>query len=143
MWRFGGLAHFLDQFREKFRDNVVRREAIGILCFEIFLANKSALVNVEKPRMRHPLVHTLRFGIKNIKVADDPRIGIGQQGKLDLVAFGKVHEDRLTVVANRGQLEALLLECRLGVLQLHELRFAKRSPVRGTEEKDDRPFGAF
>jgi hypothetical protein len=28
-------------------------------------------------------------------------------------------------------------------LQLHELRFAKRSPVRGTEEKNDRPFGTF
>jgi hypothetical protein len=28
-------------------------------------------------------------------------------------------------------------------LQLHELRFAKRSPVRRTEEKDGRPFGTF
>ena len=57
------------------------------------------------------------------------------------MALGKVRQDRLTIVANRGELDALLFELCFGVLQLHELRFAKRSPVRGTEEKDDRPFG--
>ena len=143
MRRLGGLAHFLRQFGEQLPDDVIRREAVRVFGFEILFANHSARVNVKKSGMRHPLVHALRFGIQDVKAANDPGIGIGQQGKVDLVTFRKVREDSLTVVANRGQLEALLLELGFGVLQLHELRFAKRSPVRGTEEKDDRPFGAL
>lgn len=129
MSRFGCLAHFLDQFWEEPRDNVVRREAVGILRFEKFLANTSAVVNVEKPRMRHPLVHTLCFSIQDVKAANDLGIGIGQQGKLNLVALSKIHQDSLTIVTNRGQLDALLVKLFFGVLQLHELGFTEWSPV--------------
>jgi len=126
----GGLAHFLGQFREKFPNNIVRREAVRVLCFEISLANHSALVNVEKSGMRHPPVHTFRFFIKDFETANDPRLGVGQQWKLDFMSLCKVREDSLSIVANRGQLDALSLELCFRVLQLHELRFAKWSPVR-------------
>ena len=143
MRRICGLAHFLRQFREQLPNDIIRRKAVRVFCFEILLANYTAVVNVEKSRMRHPFVHALHFCIQDVKAANDFGIGIGQQGKLHTVALGKVREASLNIVANRGQLDALLLESRFGVLQLHELRFAKRSPVRGTEEKNDRPFGAL
>jgi len=137
------LAHLLGQFGEEPRDNVVRREAVRVLRFEILLANNAAVIDVEKSGMRHPFVHTVGFFIESIKAANDLGIRIGQQGKLDVVALRKVYQDSLAIVANRGEPDALLFELCFGVLQLHELRFAKRSPVRRTEEKDDRPFGTF
>ena len=130
VWRLDALANLLGQFGEELRDNVVRREAVRVLRFEILLANNAAVINVEKSGMRHPFVHTLGFCIENVKAADDLGIRIGQQGKLDVVALRKVHQDSLAIVANGGELDALLFELCFGVLQLHELRFAKRSPVR-------------
>jgi len=93
--------------------------------------------------MRHPFVRIPRFGIQDFKAADDVGIRIRQQRKLDLVALRKVPKDGLTIVANRGQLDAPVLELCFGILQLHQLRFAKGSPIRGTEEKDGRPLGTF
>jgi len=46
------------------------------------------------------------------------------------MALREVYQGSLAIVANRGEPDALLFELCFGVLQLHELRFAKRSPVR-------------
>ena len=140
---FEALAYLLGQFVEKFRDNVVRGEAVRVLRFEILLTNNAAVIDVEKSGMRHPFVHTLGFCIENVKAANDLGIRIGQQGKLDVMAIRKVYQDGLAIVANRGEPDALLFELCFCVLQLHQLGFAKRSPVRRTEENDDRPFGTF
>ena len=59
------------------------------------------------------------------------------------MALREVYQGSLAIVANRGEPDALLFELCFGVLQLHELGFAKRSPVRRTEENDDRPFETF
>ena len=61
VWRLDALANLLGQFGEELRDNVVRREAVRVLRFEILLANNAAVINVEKSGMRHPFVHTLGF----------------------------------------------------------------------------------
>src|SRR5712692_2391018 len=140
MKRFDGLAHFLGQFREKLPNDIVRREAVRIFGFEIFLANSAALVDIEKSGVRHPFGHPLRFCVKDVKAANDLGIRVGQQRKLDVVPLSEVLEDSWTIVANCSQVVPLLLESPFGILQLHELRFAERSPVGGTEEKENRPF---
>jgi len=55
-----------------------------------------------------------------------------------LVALGEVLQDRRTIVADRRELQSLRLKSLFCVLQLHELRFAKWSPIGGTEEKENR-----
>src|SRR5258707_12218929 len=65
MRSFDGVAHFLGEFGEQLPDDVVGGKAIRILCFEIFLANSSALVDKEKTRVRHSFGHTLCFNVLN------------------------------------------------------------------------------
>ena len=140
MRRFDGLAHLLREFGEKPANDIVRREAVRVLSIEILLANIAVFVDIEKAGMRHPFGHTLRFYIKDIKAANDLGIWVGQQRKFDIVPLREVHEDGWAVVANCSKLDALLFESSFSVLQLHELRFAERSPVGGTEEKENRSF---
>jgi hypothetical protein len=49
------------------------------------------------------------------------------------VLIGKVFDDRFTVIAERGQLDALLLISGDRSLQLNQLPFAVRSPIGGTK----------
>ena len=57
--------------------------------------------------------------------------------------LGEVLQDSWTIVADRRQLNSLRLESLLCSLQLHELRFAKGSPICGAEEEDNRAFWTF
>ena len=60
---------------------------------------------------------------------------VGQQRKHDLVPLGEVLQDRRIVIADRGQLDPLLLKSWFRILQLDQLRFAEGSPIRGPKEK--------
>jgi hypothetical protein len=62
------------------------------------------------------------------------------------VPVGKKFQDFFRIIADGGQLEALLFESRDGALQLDQLPLAEGSPVGGTEEEKDgavRPFEAI
>ena len=59
------------------------------------------------------------------------------------MSLSEVHEDRWTVIADRSEAKALLFESFFCILQLHELRFAKGSPICGAEEEDNRAFWTF
>ncbi len=52
-------------------------------------------------------------------------------------------QDFFAVIANSRQLDPLLLEPRYGALQLDQLPFAERSPVRGTEKKKNGAVRSF
>lgn len=54
------------------------------------------------------------------------------------MAIGEVFEYGFGVVADRREANPLLLESCLGVLQLNQLPFAVGSPIRGTEEEENR-----
>jgi hypothetical protein len=56
------------------------------------------------------------------------------------VLIGKVFDDRFTVIAERGQLDALLLKSGDRGLQLNQLPFAVRSPIGGTKNQQRRSF---
>ena len=56
-----------------------------------------------------------------------------------MVPIGEVLEDRLTVIADGCDLDAICFEPLFRVLQLDQLRFAEGSPIGRTEEKQDRP----
>ena len=119
------------------------REAVGVFGFEILFANDTIFVNVEEPRMRHPFGHSLGVRIQHLETANDLGIRVGQQWKLNLVPAGEVREDRGAVVTDGCQFDPLLLEACARVLQLHELPFAKRSPVRRSKKEQHRPFRAL
>ncbi len=57
-----------------------------------------------------------------------------------MVPIGEVLEDRLTVIAYGCDLDATCFEPLFRILQLDQLRFAEGSPIRRTEEKQNRPF---
>src|ERR1700747_2295859 len=69
--------------------------------------------------------------------------GISQQWEFDFMALGEVLQDSPTIVADRRELQSLRFKPLLCVLQLHELRFAKRSPIGGAEEKENRTLRTF
>ncbi len=138
MRRFDILAHFLGEFGKKLPNNIVRREAVGVLDFKIRVANNPFRVDVEEPRMRHPLVHAFRFRIEDVEAANQAGFLIRQQRILNFMPVGKVFQDRWTVVTNRSEFDSLCFKSLFGVLQLHELRFAEGSPIRGAEEEKNR-----
>jgi hypothetical protein len=69
-----------------------------------------------------------------VEPVDNFGIGIGQQRKINVVAFREILQDRRTIVTNRRQFQPLRFKFLFCILQLYELRFAEGSPVRGAEE---------
>jgi len=137
MRRLDILAYFLGQFWKKFPNDIVRCESVHVVRFEVFLANDPVLVDVEKSGAGHPLGHALCFGVEDAEASNDPGIGVGQQRKVDTVPGGEVLQDGLAVVADCRQLDPVLFESLSGILQLHELRLAKGSPVGRAEKQKD------
>src|SRR5713226_2282295 len=134
---FDILAHFLGKHRGKLSDDIIRREAVSVFGFEIRVANNAFRVDIEESGARHSLVHTFRFGIEDVEDANQAGIRIRKQRKFNLMPVGKILQYRRTVVTDRREFYALGFKSLLGILQLHELRFAKGSPIRGTEEEEN------
>jgi hypothetical protein len=88
--------------------------------------------------VRHSLFLPRRFGIKHVEAANDLRIRVGQQRELNLVPLREILQDRRSVVANCSEFDPLVFKSLLGVLQLHELRFAERSPIGRPEKEQHR-----
>jgi hypothetical protein len=59
------------------------------------------------------------------------------------VPVSKVIQDFFRVIADGRQLDPLLFESRDGALQLDQLPFAKRSPVRGAEKEQNGAVRSF
>src|SRR5229473_732058 len=137
MRRFDILAHFLGQFRENPSNDIVRRESVRVLGFEILFANNAARVDIEESGVRHPFGHPFRFCVENAEAPNDLGIRICKQRKLDFVPVSEVLQDSRTIVANRSQLDSLSFKSLFGVLQLHELRFTAGSPIGGSEEEEN------
>ena len=55
----------------------------------------------------------------------------------------KIFQNFFAVIADGRQLDPLLLEPRYGALQLDQLPFAERSPVRRTEKKKNGAVCSF
>ena len=135
MRRFDILAHLLGEFRKEHTHYVVRRETVRVLCFEIRLANNALRIDVDEPRVRHSFGHAVRLRVKDMKAANHLGILIGKQRKLNFVPLREVLQYLWTVITDRRDLDALGLKSLFRILQLHELRFAEGSPIRGTEEE--------
>jgi hypothetical protein len=143
MRRLHILAHLLGKLRKKFPDDIVGGKAVGLFGLEIHLADHAAPIDIEESGVRHPLVHALGFGVEDVEAANQTGFRVGQQRKLDFVSLGKVFQDRWTVIADRGEFDSLGFKSSFGILQLHELRFAKGSPVGGTEKEKHRSIRSF
>ena len=59
------------------------------------------------------------------------------------MGIGEEFQNFFRVIADGGQLKALLFESRDGALQLDQLPFAEGSPVRGTEEEENGAVRSF
>ena len=129
MRRFNRVGYFLPQFREKLRDHAISREAFAVFRVEKLLFNDSLGVDKEIPRPRHAFELPDGFGVQYLVRLDRLGIGVGQQRKINLAAVREILEYFYAVVADRRQLDPLLLESRSSTLQLDQLAFTVRSPV--------------
>ena len=94
-------------------------------------------IDEEESGPRHIQKLSGGFGIQNLVSADRFGIGIREQRKINLPAICERFQYRLRVIADAGEFDALLLESCLRVLELDQLPFAVRSPVRRAKEKQD------
>jgi len=74
---------------------------------------------------------------------DGLRVWVREHRVVDLVAVGKIFQDFFRVIADGRQLDPLLFESRDCALQLDQLPFAKRSPVRRTEKEKNGAVRSF
>jgi hypothetical protein len=70
--------------------------------------------------------------VQNPKSANDFRVGIRKEWESNMLLVRKVLERRHAVIADRRQPQALFTDIAELLVQLDELGFAKRSPVRRT-----------
>ena len=95
-------------------------------------------VDKEISRAGHTLELPRGLDVQNLVGAKDLGIGVGKQGKIDFATIREVFQYGFVVITDRGQLDSLLLKPCFGVLELNQLPFAVRSPIRGTEEEENR-----
>jgi hypothetical protein len=69
--------------------------------------------------------------------ANDLRLRVGKQRKVNFLAIREIFQDCLGIVADRRQLNSLRLESRLGFLQLNQLPFAVGSPIGRTKKQQN------
>jgi hypothetical protein len=79
-------------------------------------------------------LHAGGFGVEDVIGFDDFGIRIGKQGIFDFVVVGEEFQDLFVVIADGGELDALLFKSGLRGLQLDQLPFAEGSPIGRTEE---------
>src|SRR2546426_12276495 len=77
--------------------------------------------------------------VQNVVGANDLRIGVGEQRKIDFAAIGEIFQYGFAVIADRCEPDSLLLELCFGVLQLNQLPFAVGSPISGITDRDYSP----
>src|SRR5271154_5639071 len=142
MRRIDVSRHFLCKFWEKLSNKAVRRKPIGLFPLKIFFSNDAGCVDIEVPGMRHPFLFSGGLSVQDLEHPNDLGIWIGQKREINLVPVSKILQYRRTIVANSRQCKTVLRKLRLGALQLNQLRFAERSPVRRSEEQEDGPIGS-
>jgi hypothetical protein len=138
MGRFHRLRNFLPQFREKLGQQAIPRQPLAVSRVEKLFANDSLLIDKEIPRAGKALLHSGGFPVQDAVGVDDFGIGVAEQRVLDPVAGGKISQDFFGVITDGRQLDSLLFESWECALQLDQLPFAERSPVRGTEKQQHR-----
>jgi len=89
MRSFDSVAHFFGEFGEQLPYDVVGGEAISILCFEIFLANSSVLVDKEKTRCAIPLVIPFASELRTLKLRMTWELGSASIGNSILCRLAK------------------------------------------------------
>lgn len=132
-----GIRDFFTQLGEELCNYVVTRKPFPILRFEEFFADYALGVDKEITGSRHAVVLPSGFDIHNMISAKDLRLRVGEQWKIDFSAIGEILQDRLSIVADRRELDALGFEPRFGLLQLNQLRLAVGSPICRTEKQQN------
>src|SRR5258708_26608362 len=136
-------SYLLGKLLEMSLKDVVVRESLGVIRFEIFFANHAALVYVEKSGIRHAFGHSLRFRVKHLEAANDFGLRVSQERKVYAMPLGEIFQDSRTIIADCRQRKSLRLKSLLCRLQLAELRLAEGSAVGGAEEQDDGALRSF
>jgi hypothetical protein len=140
---FDGVRDFLAQLGEEFRDDAVASQTLAVFGFEEFFLDDAVGINEEIAGASKTLLHAGGFVIEDAVGFDDFGIGIREHRILDFVTVGEEFQDFLGVIADGGELDALLFEPGICALQLDQLPFAEGSPVCRTEEEKDCAVRAF
>src|SRR6267143_2350539 len=143
MRSLGRFCYFLAQFREKFGNNAISRKPLPVFRFEELFSNDAVGINKKISRASIALLHSSGFMIEDSISPDGLRVWVREHRVVDLVAVGKIFQDFFRVIADGRQLDPLLFESRDCALQMDQLPFAKRSPVRRTEKEKNRALRSF
>ena len=135
MRSFDRFRYFLAQFREKLGNNAISGKPFPVFCFEELFSNDAVGINEKISGASKALLHPGSFLIEDSISLDGLRVRVREHRICDLVPVGKIFQDFFRVIADGRQLDPLLFESRDGALQLDQLPFAERSPVRGTEKE--------
>src|SRR5215471_8589531 len=143
MRSFDGVGNFLAQFWKELGDEAIASKALPVLGFEEFFSNNTVRIDEKVSGSRESFLHPGRFGVQHTVSLNRFGIGIRKQRVADVVAVGKELQDFFRVIADGRELQALLLESNDGALQLDQLPFAERSPIRGTEKQKNGAVRSF
>ena len=137
------VCHFVAQRWEKLANHIVSGKSFPVLRFEELLPDHALRIDEEIPRPRHALELSGPLGVQDLIGPNGFRIGIGEQGKLNLAPVSEVLQYFLAVIADCRQLDPLLVKSCFRVLQLDQLRFAVGSPVGRTKKKENGAVWSF
>ena len=140
---FDRFRYFLAQFRGKLGNNAISGKPLPVFRFEELFSDNAAGINKKISRAGKALLHTSSFLIEDSISLDGLRVRVRKHWVFDLVPVGKIFQDFFRVIADGRQLDPLLFESRDGALQLDQLPFAERSPVRGTEKEKNSAVRSF
>ena len=135
---FDAVRDFFAQLWKEFNNHVVSGKPLAVLRFKELFSNHAMGVDKEISRASHTLELTCSRDVQNLVGANDLGIRVGEQGEIDFAAVREVFQYGFTVIADRREFDSLLLEPCFGVLQLNQLPFTVGSPIRGTEEEENR-----
>ena len=140
---FDSIRDFFAQFRKELGDYVVPGEPFPVFRFEELFPNDPVRVDEEISGPRHSLVLTDGFAVENLIGPNRFGVGVGEQGKINLLAVREVFQYFFAVIADGREFDPLLLESCFGALQLNQLPFAVGSPIGGTEKEKNRAVRSF
>src|SRR6266853_1687447 len=143
MRRLNIVCYFIAQLRKKLAYNMVPGKSLPVLRFEELFPNCAVGIDEKISGPRHALVLPGRLDVQDVIGVKGFRIRVGEQGKFDFAPVREGFQYLLGVIADGRHSDPLFFKSRFCVLQLDQLRFAVRSPIRRTEKEQNSSLWSF
>src|SRR5215813_12067472 len=122
---------------ELFAQNRSWSKSFLILFLKILRRDFTGCIDYKDAWIRNPIIQSASCNrrIQNAERSDDLRSFVREQREADFHAIREILKYSATVITDSRHAKTTLYKIRPGLFQLHELRLAIGSPVRGTKEQ--------